>query len=152
MRPYSLRYTINSGKADEREVCCVFWVESNQLTQNQLDTADKYPGLMAMMPTHAATVDNPTWNIFKDPRAKNGNFYSLVVAMREHLDDDTIEHADYNTGFADANYPKYVCLEYVGYEASSENWYPDHREMNASNAFSDDELACIMSYIQTVKL
>jgi hypothetical protein len=107
---------------------------------------------MAMMPTHRATLENPTWNIFKDPRAKNENLYSMVVASREHLDDDAIEHADDNTGYANDNYPKYVCLEYVGYESDSQNWYPDYREQNKLTAFSDDELLCIMTYIQTVKL
>ena len=71
----------------------------------------------------------------------------LAIADVMSLDEDQIEHAEDNTGFSRGN--NIVCLEYVGCESSSNNWYPDHRDTSIKVAFTDKEIHAILSYLDS---
>ena len=120
----------------------VIYIQSDAPTQGQLDTAQQLPGLMQMMPTHNARMNSTTWTIHKQPIPTDDEPGMFVIALKSSLDDEQVEHAEYNTGMIGENL---VCLEYIGCEMSSENWYPDTG--SSKTTFTDDELSMIFNFL-----
>lgn len=80
-----------------------------------------------------------------DPEIDDKPDGMLVIALKSSMHPEQVEHAVHNTGHETE---RFVCLEYIGCESSSENWYPDEKYTSSKTAFTDREIEMIMLWME----